>query len=143
MPPREREREPEHDLGPAELEVLTILWDEGPSTVREVLTHLHRRGRTVAYTTVLTFLTRLAQKGYVVSDKSDLAHVYRAAVPRDTVRHSRLKALIDELYDGSACPLVLQLMQTGTFTPEEVAQLQSLIDRLDEQTKRRKKGRGG
>ena len=51
----------ESDLGTAELEVLRTLWDEGPCTVREAMNRLHARGRTVAYTTVLTFLTRLEQ----------------------------------------------------------------------------------
>ena len=51
------------DLGDAELEVLKALWDRGPTTVREVMNILHEQGRQVAYTTVLTFLTRLEQKG--------------------------------------------------------------------------------
>jgi predicted transcriptional regulator len=69
-----------HELGSAELEVLKALWEIGPATVREVLNHLHDRGRKVAYTTVLTFLTRLEQKGFAASNKSDLAYVYRARV---------------------------------------------------------------
>ncbi|MHC4711323.1 MAG: BlaI/MecI/CopY family transcriptional regulator, partial [Planctomycetota bacterium] len=70
----------ESDLGTAELEVLKALWDHGPATVRQVMNHLHQLSRQVAYTTVLTFLTRLEQKGYVKSDKSDVAYVYRPAV---------------------------------------------------------------
>ena len=58
----------QYDLGVAELEVLKALWDEGPSTVRQVMERLHRIGRRVAYTTVLTFLSRLEQKGFVRSD---------------------------------------------------------------------------
>ncbi len=50
------------DLGTAELEVLKALWEEGPCTVRQVLNHLHERGRRVAYTTVMTFLSRLEQR---------------------------------------------------------------------------------
>ena len=69
---------PETDLGAAELEVLRTLWDEGPTTVREVMNLLHRRGRKVAYTTVLTFLSRLEAKGCVKSDRSGVAYVYRA-----------------------------------------------------------------
>ena len=60
MPPRDS------DLGHAELEVLRALWDLGPVTVREVLAHLHETGRKLAYTTVLTFLTRLEQMGFSV-----------------------------------------------------------------------------
>ena len=119
------------ELGSAELEVLKALWESGPGTVRQVLESLHRRGRKVAYTTVLTVLTRLEQKGYVASDKSELAYVYRAKVTRERVAGSRVKTMLEQLYDGAAAPLVLQLMQTEKFTPEELEQLQRLIDRLD------------
>lgn len=122
---------PQPDLGAAELDVLKALWDRGPSTVRDVLDHLHSRGKKVAYTTVLTMLTRLEQKGAVGSDKSEQAYVYRARLSRERVSASRLKALVQQLYDGAATPLVLQLMQSEKFTPEEIAQLQQLIDRLD------------
>jgi predicted transcriptional regulator len=111
--------------------VLRALWDEGPATVREVMQHLHARGRRVAYTTVLTFLTRLEQKGFVASDKSGLAYVYRPKVSRQRISQSRLKALVSQLYDGAAGPLVLQLIKTERFSPEEIEELQKLIARLD------------
>jgi len=119
------------ELGGAELEVVKVLWDRGPSTVREVLEHLHSRGRRVAYTTVLTVLSRLEQKAVVASDKSGQAYVYKAKVSREKVTASRLKTLVAQLYDGAATPLVLQLMQSEKFAPQEIAQLQELIDRLD------------
>lgn len=124
---------PQHDLGSAELEVLKTLWEVGPSTVRDVLDRLHERGRRVAYTTVQTLLTRLEQKRYVTSDKSDLAHVFRAKVTRERVTRSRLKNLVEQLYDGAAGPLVLQLVKTERLTPQELDQLQKLIERLDAQ----------
>ena len=129
----------EYELGAAELEVLKTLWDQGPSTVRQVLTHLHRRGRRVAYTTVLTFLTRLEQKGFVSSDKSELAYVYRAAVSRDRVGRSRLRSLVRQLYDGAVGPAVLQLVRSEQLSREELDQLQELIDRLDARLESRKK----
>jgi predicted transcriptional regulator len=119
------------DLGEAELEVLKALWDGGAATVRQVMNALHERGRRVAYTTVLTFLTRLENKGFVTSNKSGLAYVYRARVSRERVSRSRLQALLHQLYDGAAGPLVLQLMKSERLTPEEIAELQQLIDRLD------------
>lgn len=121
----------EYELGDAELQVLRALWEGGPATVRDVLNHLHSQGRRVAYTTVLTFLTRLEQKGFVKSDKSGMAYIYRAAVTRNQVTRSRLKAVLNDLFDGEAAPLVLQLMKTEKFSAEELAELQTLIDRLD------------
>jgi len=137
----------ESDLGTAELEVLKTLWDEGPATVREVMNHLHRRrgrrGRKLAYTTVLTFLTRLEQKGYVRSDKSELAYVYRANVTREKVSRTRLHSLLEELYDGAAGPLVLQLVKEKKLTRDEAQELQKLIDKLDRPSApSRKKGKG-
>ncbi len=129
----------EYDLGTAELEVLTELWNEEPATVRQVLTRLRARGRRLAYTTVLTFLTRLEQKGFVTSDKSGLAYVYRAAVSRERVQRSRLKSLLQELYDGAAGSLALQLVRNERLSADEVAELAKLIDKLDGKPKRRGK----
>ncbi|MBK8269575.1 MAG: BlaI/MecI/CopY family transcriptional regulator [Planctomycetes bacterium] len=129
------EKSPE--LSAAELEVINVLWDEGPLTVRQVHAHLHRAGRKIAYTTVLTFLSRLEQKEVVVSDKSGLAYVYRPALSRERVRKSRLKSLVTQLYDGAAGELVLQLIKTQHFSTDEIEQLRELVERLD------RKGRQG
>lgn len=120
-----------YELGDAELEVLKVLWEHGPATVREALTQIHARGRRVAYTTVQTLLTRLEQKGFVASDKSDFAHVFRATVRRDRVSRFRLRTLVKQLYDGAPGPAVLQLVRTGRLTPQEIRELQELIDQLD------------
>jgi BlaI family transcriptional regulator, penicillinase repressor len=120
-----------YELGTAELEVLRVLWDLGTATVREVLAQLQPRGRNVAYTTVQTFLTRLEQKGYVTADKKGLAFVYRPRVSREKISRSRLKSLLNELYDGAAGPLVLHLVSNEKLTPAEMDQLQKLIERLD------------
>lgn len=131
--------ERQYDLGDAELEALKTLWEHGPATVREVLSHLHDSGRRVAYTTVQTLLTRLEQKGYVTSDKSDVAYVYRAKLTRDRVTRSRLRTLVKQLYDGAAGPLVVQLIRTEQFTRDEIEELQGLIERLDAEPRRPKR----
>jgi BlaI family penicillinase repressor len=119
------------DLPSAELEVLRVLWEHGASTVRQVLDRLHAQGREIAYTTVLTFLTRLEQKGFVRSDKSGMAYVYAPTVTRRTVTKSRLRTLLEELYDGAAAPLVLQLMKEERFTPDEIRQFQDLVQSIE------------
>jgi len=126
MPPRE------YDLGSAEFEVLKALWDQNPAPVRTVMNTLHTRGRKVAYTTVQTMLTRLEQKGFVTSDKSGLAYAYRPTVTRERFSRSRLKSLLNQLYDGAAGPLVLQLIKTQRLKPDEIEELHQLIERLDE-----------
>ncbi|MCH7797288.1 MAG: BlaI/MecI/CopY family transcriptional regulator [Planctomycetes bacterium] len=129
----------ESDLGTAELEVLKALWDHGPATVRQVLERLHDQGRRVAYTTVLTFLSRLEQKRFVTSDKSDQAYVYRPVVSRQKVTATRLRSVIEQLYDGVAAPMVLQLMRQENFSADEIAEFQNLIDQLDAKRQRSKR----
>ena len=121
----------DYELGEAELEVLRILWEVGPLTVREVLERLHDRNRKIAYTTVLTFLTRLEQKGYVSSDKDEQAYRYKAKVSRQSVAKSRVRSLLEQLYDGAAGPMVLQLIENEKFTDDEISQLRKLIDGVD------------
>lgn len=128
-----------NELANAELEVLNVLWDEGPIAVRDVMNHLHQQGRKLAYTTVLTFLTRLEQKGFVASDKSGLAYVYKPTVTRARVQRSKLKTLVRELYDGAAAPLVMQLIRNERFSDHEIREFQSLIESLDGKGKKSQK----
>jgi predicted transcriptional regulator len=118
----------EPGLSEAEREVLKVLWDHGPGTVRTINEELVRRGRRWAYTTVATLLQRLAAKRFLVSDPSAIPHVYRATVTRDKLLERRLKDAADELCDGQAVPLVLALVQGNRFSPEELARLRRMLD---------------
>jgi predicted transcriptional regulator len=112
--------------------------------VRDVDAILRRQRRRWAYTTVLTLLQRLQAKGYVASDKSELAHVFRAAVSRDELIRQRLGILADELCDGTRSPLVHALFAGRRFSAEEVEQFRKLIDELSEcQTKGKLRGTKG
>ena len=115
-------------LSDSEREVLKVLWDRGPGTVREIKDVLAGRGRRWAYTTVATLLQRLAAKQYVAGDPSTVPHVYRAAVSRDALLERRLQDAADELCEGRAAPLVLALVQGGRFSPEELARLRRMLD---------------
>ncbi|MFG0274558.1 MAG: BlaI/MecI/CopY family transcriptional regulator [Phycisphaerales bacterium] len=123
------------ELAAGELDVMKALWDAGPSTVRETMFRLHQAGRRVAYTTVLTVLSRLEKKGFVASDKSDVAYIYRAKVSRDRVIGARVREVVKQLYDGAAAPLVLQLMQSERFSRDEIAEFQRLVEQLDREAK--------
>jgi BlaI family penicillinase repressor len=116
------------DLSESEREVLRVLWDRGPDTVREINVELTRRGRRWAYTTVATLLQRLCTKRYAASDPSTIPHVFRAAVTRDEILERRLQDAADELCDGRAAPLVLALVQGGRFSAEELARMRRLLD---------------
>jgi BlaI family transcriptional regulator, penicillinase repressor len=115
----------------SELEVLKMLWDAGPCTVRAVNAALQRLGRRWAYTTVQTLLQRLEAKGYVASDRAGSAHIFRAAVSRDALVSRRLRDLADQLCGGTASPLLLALVEDGRLTNEDVRHLRRLLDQLD------------
>jgi predicted transcriptional regulator len=126
-------------ISEAELDILKALWEHGPGTVRDVNARLRRQGRRWAYTTGLTHLQRLEAKGYVTSDKSGVAHVFRPAVTRDKLLRQRLKDLADQLCEGTATPLVLALVGGQRFTPEEISHFRQLLDDLEA---RKPKGQG-
>ena len=117
-------------IGHIELEVLKVLWEHGPCTVREVHAFLPRQDDR-AYNTVLTHLQRLEAKGYVASAKSGVANVYRAAVSRERMLKQRLRDLANQLCEGTATPLVLALVEGSRFTPEEIEQFRKLLDELE------------
>jgi BlaI family penicillinase repressor len=118
-------------ISETELDVLKVLWENGPGTVRAVNALLRRQGRRWAYTTVLTLLQRLEAKGYVTSDKSSLAHVFQPAVTRDNLLRQRLKDLANQLCEGTATPLVLALVEGQRFTAAEISQFRQLLDQLE------------
>ena len=122
-------REP--SVSEAELEVLKVLWEHPSGTVREVNTILQEQGRRWAYTTVQTLLQRLEAKGFVHSDRSGSAHVYRAAVSRDDLLSQRLRELADQFCDGTASPLIQALVGDQRLSAEEIKQLRRFLDELD------------
>lgn len=121
------------DISPAEMDVLRTLWDEGPGTVRDVGARLRPKKRKWAYTTIQTLLNRLEAKGYVKSDKKELAHVFRAVVSREHFLANRLRRLRDEVCDGTATPLVAALVRGHRFTPVELEELRRLLDELGQE----------
>lgn len=115
-------------LSDAERDVLKVLWDHGPATVRAINEVLQNHGRCWAYTTVATLLQRLAVKHYIASDPSAVPHIYRAIVSRDELLKRRLKDTADELCDGHTAPLVLALLQGNRLLPEELSRLRWFLD---------------
>jgi predicted transcriptional regulator len=114
-----------------ELDVLKVLWEFGPGTVRELGQRLRDQDHHWAYTTVLTLLQRLATKGYVTSDKTDLAHVFHAAVTREGMLRQRLKDLANQLCEGTATPLVQALVEGQPLSAGEIQYFRELLDRLE------------
>jgi predicted transcriptional regulator len=127
-------------MSDAEREVLKVLWDYGPLGVRHVLARLTEEGQQWTRSTVITLLQRLEKKGYVGSDKSRFAFVFRALVSREDVISARLNNLAGELCNGEALPLVLAFAERHQFTAAELARFRKMIDELE--AKRGKRGSG-
>ena len=114
----------------AELEILGVLWQRGPSTVRQVQQG-HGRSRTIGYTTVLKLLQIMTDKGLVVRDESQRSHVYQARFKRDRTQRQLLGNLLEKAFGGSAEKLVLQALSMKKVPPEELAEIRRLLDELE------------
>jgi BlaI family transcriptional regulator, penicillinase repressor len=112
-----------------ELEILEVLWQTGPATVREVYEHLSER-KPIVYTTVLKLMQIMTDKGLVQRDESQRAHVYKVRVAREEVQKRLVGDLLDRLFQGSAKQLVMQAVTAGKTSREELAEIRRLLDQL-------------
>jgi predicted transcriptional regulator len=126
----------------AEREILRVLWDLGPGTVREVQDRLVETGCDWQRSTVITLLQRLETKGYVGSDRSAHAFVFRAIVSRDELVHQRMRELADELCDGRAAPLLLSFAQRQRFSASEIDELRQMVDELAKKSAAGRRAKG-
>jgi BlaI family penicillinase repressor len=122
----------------AELELLQVLWQRGPSTVREIHEALSGEKDT-GYTTTLKILQKMTDKGLVQRDESRRSHVYQAAWQAEQTQRQLVRSLLRRAFGGSAAKLVVQALSEEKASPDELAEIRTLLDRLEEeQTKRRK-----
>jgi len=107
-----------------ELDVMSVLWDLDSATVAEVREQLADE---LAYTTVLTVLRTLEQKGYVGHTGEGRAHRYRPLVKREAAGRSALRRLVDKVFDGSSEMLLTQLVSDKNLSDEELRRLRRLL----------------
>lgn len=118
----------------AELDILRVLWQHGPGTVRQIHEQLPDnppRG----YTTVLKLLQIMAEKGLVERDEAQRAHVYRAAMSPDQTRGNLLKHLLEKAFDNSTSKLVAHILAATPASPEELAEIRRLLDEKEGEKK--------
>ena len=111
----------------AELAILRVLWDRGPSTVRQVHEQL-AQGRPAAYTTALKLLQIMTEKGLVDRDDRDRTHIYRARLSEETTQRQLVRDLLDRAFGGSAGKLVMQALATRRASAEELRDIRKAID---------------
>jgi predicted transcriptional regulator len=118
----------------AELAILNVLWERGPSTVRDVHDALSRTQAT-GYTTVLKLMQIMIDKGLVIRDESQRAHVYEARHSEQRTQRQLLADLVDRAFGGSPAKLVMQALSGRKASSEELDALRELLDRLEGEKK--------
>ncbi len=113
-----------------ELQILRILWELGPSPVREIHARLNAEKGT-NYSTTVKMLSVMLDKALVKRDDIASPHVYRAAMSRESAGKRMLRELVEKVYDGAAMSLVLQALKSSKPSPEELAEVRRLLDELE------------
>ncbi|HTS68417.1 MAG TPA: BlaI/MecI/CopY family transcriptional regulator [Terriglobia bacterium] len=109
-----------------ELEIMKVVWELQTATVRDVYEALLRR-RKIAYTTVMTMMNILDEKGYLKKRAEDKAHVYRSAQPRGKVMGAMLQDFVSRVFNGSAEPLLVQLVKDRHLSPQDLEKIAKAI----------------
>ena len=115
------------------MQILGILWDLGPSPVRDIHRELESAKGT-SYSTTVKMLGVMLEKNLVTRDEDAQPHVYKAALTRDKAGKQLIRHLIDKVYNGSAHSLVLQALSTQRATQEERDEIRRLLDRMEGKT---------
>jgi predicted transcriptional regulator len=110
----------------AELAILAVLWERGPSTVRQV--HEALASRDTGYTTTLKLMQIMADKGLVTRNETSRTHVYAARAGEAQTQQQLVKDLVDRAFGGSAAALVLRALSTDDATDDELKEIRKLID---------------
>ena len=113
----------------SELEILHVLWQYGPSTVRTVNEHLNEQ-REVNYSSTLKLMQLMEGKGLLKRDTNDRSHVYRPAENPEKVQTQVVKGLRDLAFGGSTSRLVMRALGDGSATPEELEEIKRLIEKM-------------
>jgi len=117
-----------------EIEILTVLWSRGPATVREIHEVIAKHKPT-QYTTVLKTLQIMAEKGLVRRDENQRAHIYEAALPRESTQKQLAGDLLQRAFNGSAARLMQGALSARKASKTELAELRKILDEYEEGTR--------
>ncbi len=114
----------------SELDILHVLWDRGPSTVRDVHDALSEK-RDIGYTTVLKLMQIMTAKGLVRRNEEQRAHVYEACLPAEKTKRQLAADTLERVFDGSASQLMLHALAGHHSSKQEIAELRRLLDEYE------------
>ncbi len=115
----------------SELEILQVLWQHGPSTVRFVNDQLNEQKRAVQYTSTLKLMQIMVEKGILNRDETNMKHIYSAAMEEQKTKSFLLEKFVDLMYNGSAGSLMLQLLGNKKASKKELQAIKELLNKLD------------
>jgi predicted transcriptional regulator len=124
-------RTPHPTLTPQELAIMKVVWRLGDATVRDVHDALRAR-RPVAYTTVMTMMKILEEKGYLRKTVGERAHVYKPAKPRHQVVGAMVRDFVDRVFDGASDALLVHLAKDSRLTDKQRQTIKRLLDESEE-----------
>ena len=113
-----------------ELEILRILWDMGPSTVRQVNKKMNKQQRT-GYTTTLKLMQIMTEKGLVVRDDSKFQHIYKPAVSEEKTQNQVVGDLLEKVFSGSTEKLVMRALSAKKVSTKELSKIQKMPDEME------------
>lgn len=116
----------------AELAILRVLWQRGPSTVRQIWENLAQDPQPV-YTTVLKLLQIMTEKGIVERDEQQRTHIYRTYLSQEQTQRQLVNDLLERAFGGSARQLIMQALADKKPTTEELAQIENVLSRLEQE----------
>lgn len=119
-----------------ELEALKVLWQRGEATVREIGEAINERGAKLAYTTVLSLLQVMEQKGLVGHTASGRVYSYYARLDRERTFRQLARGFLDRVFDGAMDEYVLHALDARQLTAAELARLEELLARAKQQSRR-------
>ena len=115
-----------------ELEILKVLWRDGPLTGRQVRDRL-AKVRDLAYTSVMTVMGIMEDKGYVTREKSERTFIYSPRVTEAATKKRMLRDVVERVYEGSTMSVVVNLLESAEIDPKELKQLRALIKRKSQE----------
>ena len=115
----------------SELEILQVLWQNGPSTVRFVNDTLNAQKRSVQYTSTLKLMQIMTEKKMLKRDESNMKHIYIPVLEEQKTKGFLLDRFVDSMFNGSASSLMMQLLGNKKTSKEELAEIKELLKKLD------------
>jgi BlaI family penicillinase repressor len=114
-----------------ELDVLQVLWQHGPSTVRFVHDKLNEQKEIVQYTSTLKLMQVMKEKGMLERDETNMKHIYSAAVAEDKIKGNLLGRFVDSMYNGSPSSLMLALLDNDKTSKAELQKIKEMLNKTD------------